>query len=119
MAGKRKKPSDVKMSRSGGSARIGPEQEVITPPSASSAVETATVEPDNRWWLFLMGNNPELGSGRYGYWANKPSITRYNEIGALQISGDAEEPEVWVFGNAALSAYVAQVHHVQAVPGTT
>jgi hypothetical protein len=84
----------------------------------SRASRAAATEPENdrdtRWWVIVASSNPDVGSGRYGFWAAKPTISEDN--GVVKVSGEDSEPTMFVNLEDTLTVTAGQVEHFDAVP---
>lgn len=77
------------------------------------------LKPD-AWFLWVMPTQTGvemLPSGRYGYWEERPSVTRDQD--GWRVEGKVGEPIVVISPANAVTAYVAQGEHVQAYPIAT
>jgi hypothetical protein len=68
--------------------------------------------PADAWWLWVMADDFQIGSGRYGWWANKPNL-KFDGNHAYVCAGEQGEPVVNVIAANVVSIYVAQMKHTE------
>jgi hypothetical protein len=82
------------------------------------AKKKRSTEPDQdeRWWAIVVSTDPQLGSGRYGVWANKPHVSFQADSRVAMIQANDEEPVIYINMDAALSVAIGQVKHFDSAP---
>jgi hypothetical protein len=75
-------------------------------------------EKDERWWVIVVSSAPELGSGRYGVWDEKPKVTISEDGNTAVIRGNngSDEPEVYINLRDSLTISVGLIEHFDAQP---
>jgi hypothetical protein len=73
------------------------------------------------WFAYVMPTQTGVemvGSGRYGYWEERPKVTQEHSDGgvAWRIEGSSEEPILLVTKVNTITAYIAQAKHLEAMP---
>jgi hypothetical protein len=65
--------------------------------------------PADAWWAFVMAEDPQIGSGRYGWWRERPDVNSQGD--GFIVQGEGDEPKVLVTAANMLSLYIAQMRH--------
>jgi hypothetical protein len=87
------------------------------PPTQAPLAVSPAPEKDERWWIIVVSSAPELGSGRYGVWENKPKVSISDDGNTAVVRGDnGDEPEVYVNLRDSLTISVGQIDHFDAKP---
>jgi len=87
-------------------------------PAFQPPLDAAPVpEKDERWWIIVVSSQPELGSGRYGVWDNKPKVNVSDDGNTAVVRGEnGDEPEVYVNLRDTLTISVGKFEHFDAQP---
>jgi hypothetical protein len=71
------------------------------------------------WFAYVMPTQTGVemvGSGRYGYWEERPKVTYEPGTGCYRVEGDTEEPILLVPVANVITVYIAQAKHLEAMP---
>jgi hypothetical protein len=77
---------------------------------------TEPAEGDDRWWIIVVSDRPELGSGRYGVWEDKPQVNISKDGNTAVISSYNDEADVYVNLRNVLTISVGKIEHFDAQP---
>jgi hypothetical protein len=93
------------------------------PPAQASMADSSSSsvsEQDERWWIIVVSSQPELGSGRYGVWEDKPAVKISDDGNTATISArngrSDEEPTVYVNLRDTLTISVGKIEHFDSQP---
>lgn len=81
-----------------------------------SAEQASEPEVDQRWWVIVVPTDPERGSGRYGVWEHKPTVTIASDNETAIVKGQPLEPVLYITKSTVLTFAVGQMAHFDAAP---
>ena len=79
-------------------------------------LEDSNIRPD-AWFVYVMPTQvgvEMIGSGRYGYWGDKPKVETDDDY--IVVSGDDDEPTFVASKTAIVTVHLAKGKHIEAVP---
>lgn len=90
------------------------------PTNQAPLVTEPVSDKDERWWIIVVSSAPELGSGRYGVWNEKPVVKLSDDGNTAVINArnghNDEEPTVYVNLRDTLTISVGMIEHFDAQP---